>query len=312
MVTKVVTENDVDNVTIIINPQNQLESQVVVEEFADLFIPVTLTKDGKEYTVKKVGKIAGTNWLVLQAPKEVIRIPTQVLIEYTSVNTYNQDRKTTHSHRITYTFTPESNAELITGATAFSGNLDFNMNGIALWSSSSNTYTKRIKVYNTKGELEFDAEYPTPTSKSFIESVTASGAFSVETEDKIYKYELISPATVVDLRPAPSFTAELNCGDYTWTEETDDQGQYLLGTATQPATITVVPTNFTADDVSDIRLISDYGTYAERNGLVLTLSSELYVDVGATTYPIGDAIEVVFNDGTELRQDVRLECPITK
>ena len=47
MVTKVVTENDVDNVTIVVNARNQLESQVVIEEVAGLTMPMTLTKDGK-------------------------------------------------------------------------------------------------------------------------------------------------------------------------------------------------------------------------------------------------------------------------
>lgn len=313
MVTKVVTENDVDNVTIVVNAQNQLESQVVVEEFADLVIPIRLMKDGAEYTINKVGKLAGTNWLVFQSPKEIVRIPTRLVIKYTSAYSYNSaSMKNGYNHRIAYTLIPEDNSEFKTGTTSYNVNLSFNMDGSSSLNHSSNSYyVNTVLPPNVKGELEIDSNYMYSTNKSSIGYVTTVGTITVETEDKTYIYELTSPATVVDLRPAPSFTAELNCGDYTWTEETDDQGAYLLGTATQPATITIVPTSFTADDVSDIQLISDYMS-AERNGLVLTLSSDNYADVGATSYPIGSAIEVKFYDNTTLRSDIHLECPITK
>lgn len=316
MVTKVVTENDVDNVTIVINARNQLESQVVIEEVAGLTMPVTLTKDGKAYPVTKVGKIAGTDWLVFQVQeyipppvKETIRIPTSVLVK--DISDPNSFKPWNIKHRVAYTLTPENNAAFKTGKVSSNANLLFQFTD-----SHSNADPVNVDLpTNIQGEVEVNPFYGNGTTDSKIDSATASGAITVETEDKIYMYELVSPVTVVnlgDMYPPPSFTVELDCGNYTWTEETDDQGQYLLGTATQPATITVVPTNFTADDVSDIQLISNYGTYAERNGLVLTVSSELYADVGATSYPIGDAITVVFNNGTELRHDVRLECPIIK
>lgn len=324
MVTKVVTEKDVDNVTIVVNAQNQLESQVVIEEVADLSMPVTLTKDGKAYPVSKVGKLTGTDWLVFQVQeyipppvKETVRIPTRLLIEYTSAHSYNfLFKKKDHNHRIAYTLIPEDNSELKTGTTSSNVQLQINMDGSSNWSHSNNETAKFTNLPpNTKGEFEVDVTYMYSTNRSRIASVNANNNkanITVETEDKIYIYELTSPATVVDLRPAPSFSAELDCGNYTWTEETDDQGQYLLGTATQPATITVVPTNFTADDVSDIKLLPDGTVFSERNGLVLTLPSEQYADVTSTSYPIGSAIEVILNDGSTLRSDIHLECPITK
>jgi len=313
---KVCQEIDVDNVTIIVNPQNKLESHVVIEEVAGLTMPVTLSKDGKSYPVSKVGKLTGTDWLVFQVQefippptKETIRIPTSVFVRDMSNNTH--DWAGEHKHHIAYVLTPENNAEFKTGTVSSNAVLTFNM----LSSISRYQTTKDVTLpTNAKGEFELHINYISSDITSEIESVIPSGAITVETEDKIYMYELVSPVTVVnigEMYPPPSFTAELDCGNYTWTEETDDQGQYLLGTATQPATITVVPTNFTADDVSDIQLVPDYMS-VERNGLVLTLSSETYADVGETSHLIGEAIKVVFNNGTEIRQDIRSECPITK
>lgn len=317
---KVAQEIDVDNVTIIVNPQNQLESQVVIEEVAGLTMPVTLTKDGKSYPVSKVGKLVGTDWLVFQVQefippptKETIRIPTSVFVR--DISDPDSFESWNIRHRVAYTLTPENNAEFKTGKVSSNATLEFTMTS-RNDPSGSTRYINLPANIEGKGEIEVNPAYGNSTTDSRIGSVIPSGAIIVETEDKIYMYELVSPVTVVnygEMYPPPSFTAELNCGNYTWTEETDEQGAYLLGTATQPATITVVPTNFTVDDVSDIRLILDNGYMSlERNGLVVTLSSEEYADVGATTYPICDAIVVVFNNGKELRHDVRLECPITK
>lgn len=328
---KVAQEIDVDNTTIIVNEQNQLESQVVIEEVAGLTMPVTLSKDGKSYPVSKVGKLTGTDWLVFQVggaletvptppttepnptpTKETIRIPTSVLVKDMSDDTHITMGQ--HKHRIAYVLTPENSAEFKSGTTRSNAVLTFNMDGGSRNGGIKTTKNVTLPT-NANGEFELHIDYVSSTNDSEIESVIPSGAITVETEDKIYMYELVSPVTVVnygEMYPPPSFTAELDCGNYTWTEETDEQGAYLLGTATQPATITVVPTNFTADDVSDIQLSSDYGTPTERNGLVITLSSEQYADVGATSYPIGDAVVVVFNNGKELRHDIRLECPITK
>lgn len=90
MVTKVVTEHDVDNVTIIINPQNKLEAkipttsnEVVIEEvtgitnfsdskgnYADA--PFSINKGGQQYPITKVGRIVGTNWLVFQTDAPLV------------------------------------------------------------------------------------------------------------------------------------------------------------------------------------------------------------------------------------------------
>lgn len=86
MVTKVVTDKDVDGVTIIINTENKLacatpasggSTTVEIEELSyrefigsdDTIRPFMskLWVDNKEYPINKVGRIKGTNWLVFQA-----------------------------------------------------------------------------------------------------------------------------------------------------------------------------------------------------------------------------------------------------
>lgn len=94
-VLKVVTDQDVDGVTIVINPQtNKLEahvppataSAVEIEEvtgitnYNDAFDnrvgqPFSITKGGATYPITKVGRIKGTNWLVLQADGLLPSIP---------------------------------------------------------------------------------------------------------------------------------------------------------------------------------------------------------------------------------------------
>lgn len=88
---KVAQEIDVDNVTIIINPQNKLEakiptstpSEVVIEEvtgitnFSDSMgnyadAPFSINKDGQQYPITKVGRIVGTNWLVFQTATPLV------------------------------------------------------------------------------------------------------------------------------------------------------------------------------------------------------------------------------------------------
>ena len=82
---KVCQEIDVDNVTIIINPQNKLEakiptstpSEVVIEEVTGITnftdsrgnystAAFGVVKGGQQYPITKVGRIKGTNWLVFQ------------------------------------------------------------------------------------------------------------------------------------------------------------------------------------------------------------------------------------------------------
>lgn len=99
MVTKVVTDKDVDNVTIIINQQNKLEAKlpensgsVVIEEVTGItelhdgignFIEsfFTIIKGEQRYPITKVGRIAGTNWLVFQAEGLLQTKPTPPVTE---------------------------------------------------------------------------------------------------------------------------------------------------------------------------------------------------------------------------------------
>lgn len=72
---KVAQEIDVDNVTIIINPQNKLEakiptstpSEVVIEEVPNVTpANAVVTLNGTERRITKLGKVSGTEWLVFQ------------------------------------------------------------------------------------------------------------------------------------------------------------------------------------------------------------------------------------------------------
>lgn len=321
---KICQEIDVDNVTIIVNPQNKLESQVVIEEVTGLTMPVTLTKDGKKHPVTKVGKLAGTDWLVFQAEelvepvqptKETIRIPTNVVVK----EIYHEDLISMgHMHRVLYTLIPENSAEFKTGKVSSNANLAFRMNG-------ANGYTyETVNVAlpaNAKGEgeVEFRVEYSVGTSYSELDSATASGAITVETEDKIYMYELVSPVTVVnrgDVDPTRSFTAEVTCGEYTWEEHPD----YRYGTAIQPATVTLSSNDFTADDIQKVTLYTKrldsedelwvYET-EEISSMVISIP-EWTDDVHNPDYVTITIVDVLLKDGYYVRANVRAECPITK
>ena len=81
MVTKVVTEHDVDNVTIIINPQNKLEAKipessgsVEIEEMNaylaftfDQGIVVYREDTKTNHPITQLGRVKGTDWLVVRA-----------------------------------------------------------------------------------------------------------------------------------------------------------------------------------------------------------------------------------------------------
>ena len=81
MVTKVVTEHDVDNVTIIINPQNKLEAKIPepsgfteIEEIdanlqftSDQGLVVHNNDTNTNHQLTKLGRVKGTDWLVIRA-----------------------------------------------------------------------------------------------------------------------------------------------------------------------------------------------------------------------------------------------------
>lgn len=323
MVTKVVTENDVDNVTIVVNARNQLESQVVIEEVAGLTMPVTLTKEGKSYPISKVGKLTGTDWLVFQVQefipppvKETIRIPTSVLVK--DMSDPNSFESWNIIHRVSYTLTPENNAAFKTGKVSSNATLEFKTTSPD-YSRGATSYINLPADIEGKGEIEVNPIYGNGTTDSEIESATASGAITVETEDKIYMYELVSPVTVVkrgEVDPSRSFTAEVNCGEYTWEEQPD----YRYGTAIQPATVTLSSNDFTADDIQKVTLYTKrldsedelwiYET-EEINSMVISIP-EWTDEVHNPDYVTVTTVEVLLKDGLYVRANVRAECPITK
>lgn len=104
---KVAQEIDVDNVTIIINSENKLQAQmpansgsVEIEEVTGITnyndgwgnrtdAPFGITKGGQQYPITKVGRIAGTNWLVFQADGLIKDEPvTPIQPPVTSTNWY--------------------------------------------------------------------------------------------------------------------------------------------------------------------------------------------------------------------------------
>lgn len=200
---KVCQEIDVDNITIIVNPQNQLESQVVIEEVTGLNMPVTLTKEDTEYSVSKVGKLTGTDWLVFQAEestppvKETIRIPIGIKVQDMVDKTHIRSGR--HEHTIDYRTILSNDLESPGGIVRISSNanLMFIMDGRSTPTGDGKMVTKTIPLPDLlSGEFKLSIDYVTSTTESKIESATASGTITVETEDKIYEYELISHVAV--------------------------------------------------------------------------------------------------------------------
>ena len=347
-VLKVVTDQDVDGVTIVINPQtNKLEANippatanaVEIEEvtgitnYNDAFgnrtdKPFGITKAGTMYPITKVGRIKGTNWLVLQADglletdpnptptKETIRIPTSVLVK--DMSDPNSFESWNIIHRVSYTLTPENNAAFKTGKVSSNATLEFKTTSPD-YSRGATSYINLPADIEGKGEIEVNTIYGNGTTDSEIESATASGAITVETEDKIYMYELVSPVTVVkrgEVDPSRSFTAEVNCGEYTWEEQPD----YRYGTAIQPATVTLSSNDFTADDIQKVTLYTKrldsedelwiYET-EEINSMVISIP-EWTDEVHNPDYVTVTTVEVLLKDGLYVRANVRAECPITK
>lgn len=323
---KVCQEIDVDNVTIVINSQNNLESRVVIEEVTGLTMPVTLTKGGKKYPVSKVGKLAGTDWLVFQVQefippptKETIRIPTSVLVKDITDPSTLTGREM--DHHVRYILTPENSAEFKSGKVSSNAKLAFIMSGANGYTHDTIEGVALPASTNSEGEVEFNVGYGVgiPPGESEIESATASGAITVETEDKIYMYELVSPVTVVkrgDVDHTRSFTAEVNCGEYTWEEHPD----YRYGTAIQPATVTLSSNDFTADDIQKVTLYTKrldsedelwiYET-EEINSMVISIP-EWSDEVHNPDYVTITIVDVLLKDGYYVRANVRAECPITK
>lgn len=90
MVTKVVTANDVDNVTIVINGENKLQaklpettaSEVVIEEVPNVATANAVVKvDGVERKITKLGKVNGTDWLVFQLDTSTQTEPLPILTD---------------------------------------------------------------------------------------------------------------------------------------------------------------------------------------------------------------------------------------
>lgn len=338
---KVAQEIDVDNVTIVINQQNKLESQVVIEEVAGLTMPVTLTKEGKKYPVTKVGKIAGTEWLVFQVQQEVVgsdpkpstpeeplpvdpkpskpivRIPTDVTVKLVTYDAESHLGTGEHNHKVAYGLTPQDNAEFKTGTVTSDAKLHFTMKGVS-WRVNVDTTLPTDK----EGTFELRVDYG-GGANSNAESVTASGAISVETADTIYMYELQPAVNLLGVDQyitdtSRAFTATVDCGAYNWVESQDDDGVYLTGTANQPITITLSSNDFTADDINEVK-VWYFSTYdqanAEQNvsreGMVLTVTDELYAEMTDQSYNI-KRVEVMLKDGFVLRSEIQTPCPITK
>lgn len=88
MVTKVVTANDVDNVTIVINGENKLQakqpattpSEVVIEEVSNVTpVNAVVALAGVERKISKLGKVNGTDWLVFQLDTSTQTEPLPIL-----------------------------------------------------------------------------------------------------------------------------------------------------------------------------------------------------------------------------------------
>lgn len=209
---KVCQEIDVDNVTIIINPQNKLEakiptstpSEVVIEEvtgitnYNDAFgthsnAPFGITKGGQHYPITKVGRIAGTNWLVFQAdnlftsPTSKPTITKNISLVFYDDKITGDSAQTLYEHSGKVRVIVEDGSEFIVSDSvrSWQGEIDLNYQGDN-GSISGTPYINFVdKTYSVS------AYYNETQTTSALQSAIGEGSFTVERDDVIYIYNII-------------------------------------------------------------------------------------------------------------------------
>lgn len=226
MVTKVVTANDVDNVTIVINGENKLQaklpattpSEVVIKEvtgitnYNDAFgtpsvAPFGITKGGQHYPITKVGRIVGTNWLVFQAdnlfspgttpPASKPTIEKNITIEFYDDVITGDSVQQFYEHAGKVRVIVEDGSEFVvtTANTAWQGAIHLDYQGDNGSVSDAPFINFVDKTYQVQ------AYYRDIQTTSTLQSASGTDSFVVETVNAVYKYT-ITAVSVVQNTPA--------------------------------------------------------------------------------------------------------------
>lgn len=226
---KVAQEIDVDNVTIIINPQNKLEakiptstpSEVVIEEVPNV-TPANkvVTLNGTDRKIVKLGKVNGTEWLVFQLETPKPTINKNIRIEfYDDVGTDSElggagaGYNFTHTGKIRVTtedgspFTPNDTEiyeryEDLNFRLEINGSTESKSDVISTINFHTMTYQARIS-------------YRSPQTSSTLTNVNLNGygGFTAEHDDAIYNYITSGVSFVQNTRTLPTFTVSSRGSD---------------------------------------------------------------------------------------------------
>lgn len=204
MVTKVVTEHDVDNVTIIINPQtNKLEaklpdttpSEVVIEEVPNVTPNNTVvTLDGMERRITKLGKVNGTEWLVfqLEIPKPLIEKNIRVKF-YDDVGTSSDGGITFNHTGKVRVVTADGSPFTPNGDSGYDSFMDSNLT-MDFSGNTENLYSLNPIINFNTMTYSVDVSYRTAQTSSTLDGLSymENVSFTAEHNEAIYKYYITS------------------------------------------------------------------------------------------------------------------------
>ena len=210
---KVCQEIDVNNVTIIINPQNKLEaiiptstpSEVVIEEVPNV-VPnnSVVTLNGVQRRIVKLGKVNGTDWMVFQldAPKPHIQKTINVEF-YDDVVTDSGDGMTFyHTGKVRVT-TDDGSSFTPNGGSAYNAVSDIDLKAVLQGNTQYDETVLPVINFNTM-TYSLEVTYSETQTSSTFESVSSLGIyFSAEHEDAIYDYNINSASRGADTPAQP-------------------------------------------------------------------------------------------------------------
>ncbi len=313
---KVAQEIDVDNVTIIINPQNKLEakiptstqSEVVIEEVPNVTPSNAVAiLNGIARRIIKLGKVNGTEWMVFQletptpTPKPKPTITKNIHMEfYDDVGTISDGG---------YSFTHTGKVRVITeDSSPFTPNdnpIYENYSDSRIEMEVSGNTQKRTNVaminFNTMTYKLFIA-YGDPQTSSVLTNVTSNGAnFTVEYEDAIYEYRITSVSVVQNTPAQPELSDIDTYLNYTCSWIVADEDHYRMTTPLLVSVTTSDVGSKTPKTVKfDVTLGSQTRTYSYPYSVGNTYEWNSINDFtyeGGTPYRVENA-RVEFTDGS--------------
>ena len=237
---KVCQEIDVDNVTIIINPENKLEakiptstpSEVVIEEVPNVTTANdVVTLDGTMRKITKLGKVNGTEWLVFQLdnpPPPKPTIQKNIRLEfYDDVGVNSGDGVNfSHSGKVRV-ITEDGSPFTPNGGPVYVDYPYLEMRMV--FAGSNGVVTSYAQIDFIMMTYRAEVSYNDVQMRSSLTRVLSwSESFSAEHEDVIYEYNINSASRGADTpaEPAPSGIntyLEVGCGSVE-----DGRGRYEL------------------------------------------------------------------------------------